>query len=139
MASIVPQAVPLQPEPGAPLLTLQVKVELFEALTAAVNRNWLGTELDGGRNALAGEITMLVEEPPVPTILICALALLDESALLVAVSSAGFVEGTTEGARKSTVAVLGPTGGTHGLEFVMQTVPICALPLTMPFTDHTTD
>jgi len=96
---MVPQAVPLHPDPVTPLVTDQVTAVLLVPVTVAVNCNWLGAEPDGGRNALAGETTTSDDAPPVPTILICALALRDASALLVAVSSTGFCEGTVLGAR----------------------------------------
>lgn len=95
----MPQAVPLHPNPATPLVIDQVTAVLLVSVTLAVNCNWLGAELEGGRNALAGETATSDDAPPVPTILICALALRDASALLVAVSSTGFCEGTALGAK----------------------------------------
>lgn len=139
-ASIVPQAVPLHPVPDTPPARDQITLVLLVPVTAAVNCNWLGADdPDGGIKALAGEIVTFVDPPPVPTILICALALLVESASLVAVSATGFAEGTVAGAKKSIVVVPAPAGGTHGFEFVTQTCPSTVFPFATPLTVQTTD
>lgn len=96
---MVPHAVPAHPVPPKPLETDQFTARFEVPLTRAVNWIWLGADPDGGRKAFAGEIVTLEDAPPACTILICALALCDESATLVAVSSTGFCPGAAAGAR----------------------------------------
>jgi hypothetical protein len=61
-----------------------------------------------------------------------------ESAALVAVTVTGSDEGTTAGARKSTLPGTGPAGATQGTEAGWQIWPRVALPSGIPLTDHVT-
>jgi len=73
---------------------------LLLPVTVAVNCNWLGADdPEGGRNAVVGEIETVDGAPPATTIVIAAFALLDGSALLIAVSATGFEAGTAAGAK----------------------------------------
>ena len=53
---MLPQAVPLQPEPATPLCSDQVTEVLLPPALCAENWSWLGDSPEGARNAYGGKI-----------------------------------------------------------------------------------
>jgi len=103
-----------------PLWTFQVTAVLLIPVTAAKNCLVDNVPVEGGTIANRGDMAIVIG-PLGPEIVTIAFPLFEGSALLVAVSTTGFVRGMDAGARKSTFPEAGPAGGTHGFVTTWQT------------------
>jgi hypothetical protein len=129
---MIPHELPEQPWPATALPMLHATPVFDEPVTCAKNWRVLPGCPAGGRNAKPGETLMDTEAGG--AMITCALPNTDGATSLVATRVTTLGEGTTAGARKSTLPEIAACGAAHGLEPKRQISPTVVSPLTIPFT-----